>query len=79
MVVLDCLANLSIIGILLLAYPVRVFGNSLCILIDFYRSYFIIINRIIPLVVVFYRYLMVCHVDICYNYGEKIIKNKLIR
>ena len=26
-----------------------------------------------------YRVLMVCHVEFCYNFGEKKIKNKLVR
>ena len=33
----------------------------------------------IPLVVVIYRVLMVCHVDFCMRHGEKIIRDKLFR
>ena len=35
--------------------------------------------RIIPLTVVLYRVLMVCHVDFCFKYGEKNIRDILFR
>ena len=35
--------------------------------------------RIIPLTVILYRVLMVCHVDFCYKYGEKNIRDFLFR
>ena len=36
-------------------------------------------SRVIPLTVVLYRVLMVCHVEFCYNHGEKVIRDKLFR
>ena len=47
MVWMDCLANLSIIGIMFLAFPVRVFDNhpSVCFLIEFYRAVALFMNR----------------------------------
>ena len=47
MVWMDCLANLSLIGVLFLAYPVRVFDDHsyLCGPIEFYRAFSLIINR----------------------------------
>ena len=35
--------------------------------------------RIIPLTVVVYRVLMVCHVEFCYNHGEKVLRDTLFR
>ena len=31
----------------------------------------------VPLVVVMYRMLMVCHVEFCCNHGEKVIRDRL--
>ena len=46
MVLVDCLANLSIIGVLFLAFPVRIFQDtSLCYLIETYRGLSLVINR----------------------------------
>ena len=42
---------------------VKVFGNP----------------RTIPVVVVVYRVMMVCHVDFCYTRGEKQIRDQLCR
>ena len=99
MVLLDCASNLAVIGVMCLAFPVRVWGNHyLCIIFHFYRVFVATINRkvyfdftciltvmfcvlfrMIPLVVVIYRVLMVCHVDFCMRHGEKIIRDKLFR
>ena len=38
-----------------------------------------VVSRVIPLTVVLYRVLMVCHVEFCYNHGEKVIRDKLFR
>ena len=35
--------------------------------------------RIIPVLVVFYRVVMVCHVDFCCRHGEKTIRDRLVR
>ena len=46
MVLVDCLANISTIGVMLLAFPIRVWGNSyLCLLITFFRSFVLVLNR----------------------------------
>ena len=48
MVLLDCLANISTIGVMLLAFPIsiRVWGNSyLCLLITFFRGFVVVLNR----------------------------------
>ena len=46
MVLLDCLANISFIGVMFLVFPVRVWGNSyLCILITFSRVFVLSLNR----------------------------------
>ena len=46
MVTIDCVANLLMIGVLLLAFPIRVWGNSsLCALITCFRSFTITLNR----------------------------------
>ena len=47
MVLLDCLANISTIGVVFLAYPIRVWGNSyLCLLITFFRGFVVVLNRL---------------------------------
>ena len=47
MVLLDCLANISTIGVMFLAFPVRVWGNSyLCLLITFFRGFVSFLNRL---------------------------------
>ena len=53
MVWMDCLANLSLIGVLFLAYPVRVFDDHsyICGPIEFYRAFSLIINRSVILFV----------------------------
>ena len=46
MVLLDCLANISFIGVMLLAFPVRVWGSTnLCLLITFVRVFVLSLNR----------------------------------
>ena len=46
MVHLDCLVNISTIGVMFLAFPVRVWGNSyLCLLITFFRGFVLVLNR----------------------------------
>ena len=46
MVLLDCAANIAIIGVMFLAFPVRVWGDpNLCIIFHFYRVFVVVINR----------------------------------
>ena len=46
MVLLDCIANISNIGVMFLAFPIRVWGNSyLCLLISFFRGFVGVLNR----------------------------------
>ena len=80
MVLLDCAANIAVIGVMFLAFPVRVWGDPyLCLLFHFYRVFVASINRVIPVVVVLYRVMMVCHVEFCLRHGEKVIRDKLFR
>ena len=47
MVLLDCLANISTVGVMFLAFPIRVWGNSyLCLLITFFRGFVFVLNRL---------------------------------
>ena len=47
MVLLDCLANISTIAVMFLAFPIRVWGNSyLCLLITFVRGFVVVLNRL---------------------------------
>ena len=47
LVLLDCLANISTIGVMFLAFPIRVWGNSyLCLLITFVRGFVVVLNRL---------------------------------
>ena len=46
MVLLDCLANISTVGVMFLTFPIRVWGNSyLCLLITFFRGFVVVLNR----------------------------------
>ena len=46
MVLLDCLANISTVAVMFLAFPIRVWGNSyLCLLITFFRGFVVVLNR----------------------------------
>ena len=46
MVLLDCFANISTIGVMFLAFPIRIWGNSyLCLLITFFRGFVLVLNR----------------------------------
>lgn len=43
---LDCVANLSIIGVMFMAFPVRIYGNTnICIIMDFIRAVSLFMNR----------------------------------
>ena len=45
-VLLDCLANISTVAVMFLAFPIRVWGNSyLCLLITFFRGFVVVLNR----------------------------------
>ena len=47
MVLLDCLGNISTIGVMFVTFPIRVWGNSyLCLLITFFRGFVTILNRL---------------------------------
>ena len=47
MVLLDCLANISTVGVMFLAFPIRVWGKSdLCLLITFFRGFVFVLNRL---------------------------------
>ena len=47
MVLLNCLANISTIGVMFLAFPIRIWGNGyLCLLITFFRGFVLTLNRV---------------------------------
>ena len=47
MVLLDCLGNISTVGVMFVTFPIRVWGNSyLCLLITFFRGFITILNRL---------------------------------
>ena len=47
MVLLDCLANISTIGVMFLAFPIRVWGNTyFCLLVTFFRGFVVVLNRL---------------------------------
>ena len=46
MVLLDCLANISTVGVIFSAFPIRDWGNSyVCLLITFFRGFVVVLNR----------------------------------
>ena len=80
MLFLDCIVNISLVVVLCLAFPIRIFADDhLCLGISFLRAVIVNFNRIVSLAVVMYRYLMVCHADFCHNKGEKVIRVELLR
>ena len=47
MVLLDCLGNISTVGVMFVTFPIRVWGNSyLCLLITFFRGFVFVLNRL---------------------------------
>ena len=46
MVVLDCVANIMVIGAMLTTFPIRVWNDEIvCLVISFYRTYVFALNR----------------------------------
>ena len=59
MVLLDCLANIGMIGVMFLAFPVRVWGNThLCLLITFFRVFVLSLNRLGTVAMLQHRYIV---------------------
>ena len=79
MILLDCLANIALTMSMASVIIIRVWDNDIICLIkassDFFFSY---INRMIPLAIVGYRYILVCHVDVAERIGNAKLGNSLI-
>ena len=65
MVLLDCLANISTVGVMFLAFPIRVWGiGYLCLLITFFRGFVFVLNRL-PISCLHYTRKYKFHVSQC--------------
>ena len=74
MILLDCVFNIAMLAAGGFYYPTRVWDNDIVCSLKAGIIFFIIyINRIIPITIVGYRYILVCHVDA----AEKIGKDRL--
>ena len=56
-----------------------VLNRSVTILLLLFNVISHLFLRLIPLVVVIFRMMMVCHVDFCHKHGEKLIRDQLLR
>ena len=61
MVVLDCVANIGGMLSIFFTYPRRIWADPLyCTLMLVVRWFFIMLNRVVPVTIAVYRYVMVC-------------------
>ena len=61
MILLDCVSNMGGMLGILFTYPKRIWANpSYCMLMLVFRWFFITLNRVIPVTIAIYRYVMVC-------------------
>ena len=61
MIVLDCVANIGGMLGMFFTYPRRIWADPhYCTLMLVVRWFFIILNRVIPVTIAIYRYVMVC-------------------
>ena len=61
MIFLDCIANIGVLLIILLTYPKQIWENiPFCLFTQACKSFFITLNRVIPVTIAIYRYILVC-------------------
>ena len=76
MIIWDCIVKIFCFAIILLVYasPFSVFGGNhvariLCSLKAFLGTFLFTFNRLVPVGIVLFRYIMVCHAVRAVNYG----------
>ena len=61
MIFLDCVANIGSLMSTFLTYPKQIWGNvPFCLFTVFFITFFINMNRVIPVTIALYRYILVC-------------------
>ena len=61
MIYLDCITNIGLLLSILLTYPKQIWGNiPFCLFTQACKSFFITLNRVIPVTIAIYRYILVC-------------------
>ena len=61
MIYLDCIANIGALLSMFLTYPKQIWQNApFCMFTQIYKVFVIAMNRIIPLTIAIYRYILVC-------------------
>ena len=61
MIYLDCIANIGVLLSIFLTYPKQIWNNvPFCMFSQMCKTFFINLNRIIPVTIAIYRYILVC-------------------
>ena len=61
MIFLDCIANIGVLLSILLTYPKQIWGNvPFCLFTQMCKMFFLTLNRVIPVTIAIYRYILVC-------------------
>ena len=61
MIYLDCIANIGLLMSIFFTYPKQIWNNvPFCLLTQMCRSFFMTLNRVIPVTIAIYRYILVC-------------------
>ena len=76
MIIVDCIVKIICFALILITYasPFSVLGTKgvakiLCFLRSFPGTFFFTFNRLVPVGIVLFRYIMVCHPVSAVNYG----------
>ena len=71
MILQDCVANLGGLVSFFLHYPKLVWGSDhWCRFTLLVSTYFILLNRVIPITIAIYRYLLICHDEKIQRFGR---------
>ena len=61
MIYLDCVANIGVLMSIFLTYPKQIWNNvPFCLFTQMFKSFFITLNRVIPVTIAIYRYILIC-------------------
>ena len=61
MIYLDCIANIGLLMTIFLIYTKQIWNNvPFCLLTQMCRSFFMTLNRVIPVTIALYRFILVC-------------------
>ena len=74
MILYDCIANLGLLSCFAFDHPNRIWDDDIfCCVSMAYHTFFAVLNRLIPVTIVTYRYIMVCQVDIAEKIGKALL------